>query len=140
MTDARHRPLSADVADTAQKRLEAPASPEPASGKEILHDYILGGLRSLGNTPDTVARTLYDLGIRMPANRVVSRSRCCPISQYVASHVPKGCVVVTVAGAAYIHAPGVFVDGNVSVRNPEPVVDFIIDFDNGKYPELVEEN
>jgi hypothetical protein len=102
-------------------------------------DYVLNGLGALGNDTDTIAATLYDLGIRMPSNPR-HRTHCCPITQFVASHVPEGSQVLTVAGGAYIYPPHVDPDKESSpythIRLPKPVSDFINAFDNGRYPEL----
>lgn len=81
-------------------------------------------LNSMGNTADEVAAFLKEKGIK--GNRAAAGS--CPVAVYMRSQ----------GGDATAAVFGRYGNQEYSVHVPDPVYAFIVAFDSGVYPELVE--
>lgn len=82
----------------------------------------------LGETSAEVARTLREEGITGPPGK----ARLCPVAQYLCREFNAHYVCVFLN--AYVQQSATSDD--VECRTPEPVYEFIKDFDHGAYPEL----
>jgi hypothetical protein len=90
-----------------------------------ISEIALGVFERLGSTPEEVARTLQEEGIRG-----VRRSKCdCPIARYLQQHGFESAEV-----GFYVHVNV----GKMCFLTPPHVKRFILDFDKGLYPELEE--
>jgi hypothetical protein len=80
-------------------------------------------LRRLGATPERIAFELLQLGIRGEINHAEE----CPVARYLARH-----------GAVdpCVDAQRMTCNKNVEIPTPGAVVDFILQFDDGRWPEL----
>jgi hypothetical protein len=88
-------------------------------------ENLVDDLQLLGDTPDEIAELLNDLDIK--GDRRTNDS--CPIVNYL-----------EVRGYSYPKVTQTYVScfqGNLFLRITMPVHNFIVRFDNGKFPELI---
>lgn len=141
MTEALHRPLSADVADrfthASQERAKALLGDEPApevvlptSDLDRAREYVENSLKCLGNEPYTVGLTLMKLGI---TGLRQNPSRC-PIASYINGLARGFSNTIATGRRVYVYtgSPNLLV-----VQDPEAVVEFIEEFDDGLHEYLV---
>lgn len=85
-------------------------------------------LEELGDTPEQVAASLRELGIKgVPLHAVY-----CPIAKFVAKTIYRS------STAQYSHSTWCSIWGWYAVPNPWAVSKFIEKFDTYQYPELIE--
>lgn len=87
-------------------------------------------LLALGDTADRVAATLTAGGWHG------ERKECtrCPVAVFLSSRFPNCSIMVGDIEARVATADGHYAQADL----PDPVADFILDFDRGRYRELVE--
>lgn len=98
-------------------------------------ESVLFALDALGNSPVKVAASLIEKGIT--GNRHSAGS--CPIAEYLKAQFPGVSVSTYYSSAIYEIGDNGLLDDRkeiVNVENPDPVVRFIREFDNGGYPTL----
>jgi hypothetical protein len=88
-------------------------------------------LRQMGDTPDAVAETLRQAGIKMVRDDQALRCKTCPVATYLRRHGFPLAVVYT-----DIALPNDVVSMDERVDMPPAVVQFVHDFDNGRYSDL----
>lgn len=91
-----------------------------------VHEETRRLLGKLGTTSDEVAQSLIDLGI---TGRVGFSQRC-PIANYLADHLD--------GQRPSVDCHGILFNDGSSVENPPSVTQFVWDFDNGYYRELID--
>lgn len=89
-------------------------------------------VRSLGDTPSSVAEALKTKNIKGYRNR----ASVCPVANYLKSF---GYTDVSVGMAAHRFSGPTADDSDESVSLPEGVKEWIRNFDDGQYPEFYQE-
>jgi hypothetical protein len=87
-------------------------------------------LRHMGDTPDAVAETLRRAGIKMVRDTGL-RCKTCPVATYLRRHGFPLAVVYTATAGPDDVGP---LDEHIDM--PSAVVQFVHDFDNGRYSDL----
>lgn len=96
----------------------------------LTEDAIVNALRRLGDTPDQVARTLTEMGIKGRQEDSMS----CPLANYLRRELRVE--RASVFQWAIVHLPN---GQGFSPNTPDPAYKFAVLFDKGEYPQLIEE-
>lgn len=115
----------------------------PDINDAITEEWLTRTLTDLGDTADDVAATLRDAAIKGRRSNAVQ----CPVARYLARRVAEhasstqarvnvhdDATVLVATSSAHSE------DLIVSVALPDPVLDFIRDFDEGAYPDLIDDS